>query len=229
MRKKMMLAMVAAVSVSSPAFALDLNDVLGTVDLGNGAGLPLVGETGIPMDGLAEVGLLGSTLISSENADPLISANVLDTPTDAGQVIADVKVGGNDLIDLDDLLGTLDLGGLLGDGIGGGDGDLVGGLVETVGGLTGGLTGGGDNGGGSGDLVGGVVDTVGGLTGGLLGGGDNGGGSGDLVGGVVDTVGGLTGGLLGGGDNGGGSGDLVGGVVDTVGGLTGGLTGGLLN
>lgn len=215
MRKRMMVAMVAAVSVASPVFALDLNDVLGTVDLGGtDAGLPLVGGSGIALDGLAEVGLLGSTIISSENADPLISANVLDTPTDTGQTIADVKVGGSDLLALDDLLGTLDLGDVLG---GDGSGDLVGGLIGSVGGLIGG---GSENGGGSNDLVGGVVDTVGGLTG-----GGNGGGSSDLVGGVTEAVGGLTGG----GGNGGGSNDLVGGVTGAVGGLVGGLTGGLLN
>lgn len=199
MRKNLMLALVASISVAPPAFALDLNDVLGTLDLGGVTdGLPLVGGGGLALDGLAEVRVLGLDLVTSESAAPLVSANVLDTATDDGQVIAAVAVGGGDFIALDDVLGT-------------------------VGGLTGGLLGGGD--GGSGDLLGGVLGTVGGVTGGLLGGGD--GGSGDLLGGVLGTVGGVTGGLLGGGAD--GSGDLVGGVVGTVGGLVGGLTGGLLN
>ncbi|ATX64542.1 hypothetical protein BG454_00775 [Roseinatronobacter bogoriensis subsp. barguzinensis] len=217
--------MASAVSVAPPAFALDINDVLGIVDLGGeNAGLPQVDGGGIPLDGLAEVKLLGSTLVSSESTEPLLNAGLLDPASDEGQRIADVRVGGSDLLDLDDVLGTLDIGGLLGGD--GGSGDLVGDLVDSVAGLTGG----GNEDGGSGDLVGGLLSAVGNTVGGLTGGGNGNGSAGSTStgGGNGGGSGGLVSGLSG-GSNSEVSGGLVGGVTNTVGGLVGGLTGGLLN
>ena len=73
-------------------------------------------NNGLPLDGLAEVRLLGETLISSDRRDPLIAANVLDTDRNRGLTVADVVIGtsrssgGNDA--------TSDLARTLGDVVG---------------------------------------------------------------------------------------------------------------
>lgn len=186
MLKKFVAVAVSAVAFVTPAVALDINEVLGLVNL-NGAAqaqpenpAPAGPIAGIPLDSLVGVRLLGQEVVPAE-VSPLVGLNLLDDAPNGGQIIADVNVGGagglgtGNLLGLGDILSGVDLGG-------GGGGGLLGG----------GLLGGGEGGGGLGDVLSGV--TGGGLPG--LGGGSP--GANDVVGGLVDTVGGLVGSVTGG-------------------------------
>jgi hypothetical protein len=127
-----------------------LQSVVTTLDLGGG-GLPLTdldALDGIGLQDLADVRLLGSHVVQSDNDKPLAGATVLDKTASGKDVVAKVSVAplGGDGLGLGgvgEALDGIDIGGgdLLGGDIGGGlvGGDLVGGLTETVGGLTGGL------------------------------------------------------------------------------------------
>lgn len=87
----------------------DLNRLLGNSRDDNNRGA-------LSLDGLAELRLLGGTVVSSDRREPLIAANVLDTDSNDGLTVADVVIGtsrngsGNDA--------TSDLARALGDVVG---------------------------------------------------------------------------------------------------------------
>lgn len=70
-------------------------------------------DSGLGLDGLIDLRLGGETLIASGGTAPLVSANLLDRPTENGQTIANLTIG-NDRQD-NDQIGVDSLGELLDD------------------------------------------------------------------------------------------------------------------